>query len=168
MSSYSLLWPMTGGRVFLCQICLWNRCRKPLNPIGGQRAQPIHDRGWWAASMLKHLYMRGWDAQQAPISSNQQHLSLTMIWVSSQWNLHQCRYKGVRKFPVNFLNQFGRSSEVTVDDSVGKKTDVSSCERLSGMPFFLGGGGGCVHPLESPRALLLTSNVSRLQFGAWR
>lgn len=36
-----------------------------------------------------------------------------------------------------FSNQFRSSSEVTVDDSVGKKTDVSSCERLSGMLFFL-------------------------------
>lgn len=40
--------------------------------------------------------------------------------------------------------------------------------RACFFPSFFFFFGGCVHPLESPRALLLTSNVSRLQFGAWR
>lgn len=104
---------MTWGRALLCQICLWNHCWKPLNPIRGQRAQPIHDRGWWAASMLKHLYMLVRDAQR-----DLAFLSTSSIfhWYNdfSLIVLERPPVLFLGKFPVNFSNQFRRSSKGTV------------------------------------------------------
>lgn len=51
------------------------------------------------------------------------------------------------------------------DDSVGKKLRYQVAKGCWAC-FFV---AGCVHPLDSPpRVLLLTSNVSLLQFTAWR